>query len=87
VSWSVPLGGEAGIQEGLHDGRQALRAHAELEVAAVIDVKLAVRDQPVHDPRVNQRDNRVVVTGQDQRGRPQLAQPGMLVQPMPDMSW
>jgi hypothetical protein len=77
-SWSVSLGGEVGIQKGLHDGRQALGGGAELEVAAVIDVKLAVRGQPVHDPRVDQRDDRVVVTGQDQGG---------LVQPMPDMSW
>ena len=71
----VPLCGGVGIEERLHDRRQALGAHAELEVVTVIDVKLAVRDQPVHDPRVDQRDDRVVVPGQDQRRRPQPAQP------------
>ena len=41
----------------------------------MIHVEPAVRDQPVHDPRVDQRDDRVVVPGQDQRGRSQPAQP------------
>ena len=66
----VPLGGEVGIEERFHDRRQAFGAHAELEVPAVIDVKLAVRDQPVHDPRVDQRDDRVIISCQDQRRLP-----------------
>ena len=41
----------------------------------MVDVQLAARYQPVHDPRVDQRDDRVVVTGQDQGGRPQPGQP------------
>ena len=41
-----------------------------------IDVQLAARYQPVHDPRVGQRDDRVVVAGQDQGRRPQPRQPG-----------
>jgi hypothetical protein len=65
ISPLVPLSGGLGIEERLHDRCQTFGAGAELEVAAVIDVKLAVRDQPVHDPRVDQRDDRVVVTGQD----------------------
>ena len=44
----------------------------QLEVAAVINMQLTVGYQPVHDPRVDQRDDRVVVTGQDQGG---LSQP------------
>ena len=45
----VFFGGGVGIEECLHDRRQAFGAHAELEVPAVIDVQLAARDQPVDD--------------------------------------
>ena len=67
--------GEVGIEERLHDRGDAFGVGGQLEVAAVVDVQLAARYQPVHDPRVDQRDDRVVVTGQDQGGRPQLRQP------------
>jgi hypothetical protein len=43
-------------------------------VAAVVDVQPAAPDQPVHDPGVDDRDDRVVISGHDQGGRPQLRQ-------------
>src|SRR5437763_17209313 len=46
-------------EERLHDRSDAFRVCGQLEVAAMVDVQLAVRDQPVHDPRVDQRDDRV----------------------------
>src|ERR1700736_1793285 len=63
--------GSSRTEERLHDGSEAFRVCGPLEVAAVVDVELAVRDQPMHDPRVDQRDDRVVVTSQDQGGPPQ----------------
>src|ERR1700704_5734118 len=57
-------------KERLHDRSDASRVRGQLQVAAVVDVQPATRYQPVHDPRVDQRDDRVVVTGQDQGGRP-----------------
>jgi short chain dehydrogenase len=63
------------IQERLHRGGRAFRVRGQLQVAAAVDVQLAARYQPVHDPRVDQRDDRIVVTGQDQGRRPQLRQP------------
>jgi short chain dehydrogenase len=62
------------IQERLHRGGQAFRVRGQLQVAAAVDVQLAARYQPVHDPRIDQRDDRVVVTGHDQRRRPQPRQ-------------
>ena len=44
-------------------------------MAAVVDVQPTARYQPVHDAPVDHRDDRVVVTGQDQGWRPQLRQP------------
>ena len=44
----------------------------QAEVAAVIDVQPRVPDKPVHQPGVGQRDDRVVVPGEDER---RLAQP------------
>src|SRR5208282_1772098 len=62
-------------EERLDDRGDAIRTRGQLEVAAIIDVQLAAGDQPAHDPRVDQRDDWVVVTGQDQRGLPQHRQP------------
>src|SRR3954453_15709589 len=63
-------------EERLHDRSDAFRVCGQFQVAAMVNVQLAARDQPVHDPRVDQRDDRVVVAGQDQGGRPQPGQPG-----------
>ena len=46
------LYGEVGIEERLDRGGQALGVSGQLEVAAAVDVQLAARYQPVHDPRV-----------------------------------
>src|ERR1035438_7097168 len=54
------LRGEVGIQERLHRGGQAFGVCGQLEVAAVVDVQPAARYQPVHDPPVDHRDDRVV---------------------------
>src|SRR6266576_3774001 len=62
--WAIP--GSSPAEERLHDGSDVLRVGGQLKVATAIDVQLAVRYQPVHDPRVHQRDDGVVVTGQDQ---------------------
>src|ERR1700761_6547581 len=62
-------------KERLHDRGDAFRVCGQLQVAAMVDVQLAAWYQPAHDPRVDQRDDRVVVAGQDQGGRPQLRQP------------
>jgi hypothetical protein len=43
-------------------------------VAALEDVQLRVRDKPVHQPRVGQRDDRVIVPGQHERPLPQQRQ-------------
>src|SRR5580692_8659817 len=67
--------GGAGVEERLHDRSDAFGVCGQLGVAAVIDMQLASGYQPVHDPRVDQRDDRVVVTGQDQGGLPQHRQP------------
>src|SRR5271156_705968 len=58
--------GSSRAEERLHDGSEAFGVHGQLKVATMIDVHLAAPDQPAHDPRVDQRDDRVVVTGQDQ---------------------
>src|SRR5579875_998765 len=62
------------IEERLDHGGQASGVGGQLKMAARINVQLAARDQPVHDAAVDQRDDGVVVTGQDQRGRLQPAQ-------------
>src|SRR6201987_1631743 len=62
-------------EERLDRGGQASRVCGQLEVAAVIDVQLAPWYQPMHDPPVDHRDDRVVVAGQHQGARPQLRQP------------
>src|ERR1700761_5203156 len=69
------LRGRITIEERLHHGGQALGVGGQLEMATRIDVQLAARDQPVHDAGVDQRNDRIVVTGQDERGRPQPGQP------------
>jgi hypothetical protein len=64
VSTWAPLGGE----ECLHDRCHAFCVRGELEVAAVIDDKLAARCQPVHDPRddgVARRPLRAAAAGVD----------------------
>ena len=76
--------GSSRAEERIHDGSEAFCVGAQLKVAAVIDMQLAAWYQPVHDPRVDQRDDGIVVTGQDQGGRPQPRQPGRLVQPTLD---
>src|ERR1700722_19143834 len=69
-------GGGVGVEERLHDGAEAGGVGGQLEVAAAVDVQVAARNQAVHNPGVGDRDDRVVVTGQDQGGRPQLGQEG-----------
>src|SRR5215469_15572336 len=54
------------IQERLHHRSDTFRGRGQLKMAAVLDMQLAARYQPVHDPCVDQRDDRVVVTRQDQ---------------------
>src|SRR5260370_26650372 len=66
--------GSARAEERLDRGGQASAVRGQVEVAAVVDVQPAAPDQPVHDPRVDQRDERIVVTGHDQGGRPQPGQ-------------
>src|ERR1700734_1452520 len=68
-------GGGAGVEKRLHDRSDVFGVCGQLEVAAVVDMQLASGYQPVHDPRVDQRDDRVVVTGQDQGGPSQPRQP------------
>src|SRR6478609_4473072 len=46
-------------EERLHDRGQAPGVGAEFQVAAAVDVQLAARYQPVHDPRVDHRDDRI----------------------------
>ena len=41
---------------------------------AAVDVRARVRDAPLHDLRVDRRDDRVVVAGDDQRGLPDQPQ-------------
>ena len=65
------LGGE----ECLDDRGEVFGVGGQVKVAAVIDVQLAARYQPVHDPGVDQRDDGVVVAGQDQGGLGQPRQP------------
>src|ERR1039457_4712356 len=50
------LGGE----ECLDDRGEGFGVGGQVKVAAVIDVQLAARYQPVHDPGVDQRDDGVV---------------------------
>ena len=57
------------VQEGLHDGGHRFGMRDEVEVAAVVDVELAARDQPVHYPRVGQGGEGIVVTSEYQGGR------------------
>src|SRR5271169_6868563 len=66
--------GSSRAEERLHDGSEAFRVRGQLEVAAVIDMQVAARDQPVHDPPVDHGDDRVVIPGQDQGGPPQQRQ-------------
>ncbi len=40
----------------------------QVKVPAVVDLQLATGDQPMHDPRIDQRDDRVVIAGQYQGG-------------------
>src|SRR5207244_7036141 len=53
--WVIP--GSSRAEERLYQGSDALRVGGQLEVAAVIDLQLAAWYQPVHDPRVDQRDD------------------------------
>src|SRR5487761_1660300 len=62
-------------EERLDGGGQAFGVRGQLEVATAVNVQPAARDQPVHDPSVDHRDDRVVVAGQDQGRRPQPRQP------------
>src|ERR1700681_3389429 len=39
-------------KERVHDRSDTSRVRGQLQVAAVVDVQLAVRYQPMHDPRV-----------------------------------
>ena len=71
----LPSGVRSASRNASTIGGQAFGVRGQLEVAAVVDVQLAARYQPVHDPRVDHRDDRVVVAGQDQGGRPQPRQP------------
>jgi hypothetical protein len=48
--------GSSRAEERLYGGGQAFGVCGQLEVAAVVDMQLASRYQPVHDPRVDQRD-------------------------------
>ena len=74
-------------EERVDDRGDALCVRGQLEVAAVIDMQFAAWYQPVHDPRVDQRDDRVVVTGQDQGGFRSIGSRGRLVQPRQASSW
>src|SRR5690242_9707170 len=58
-----------GAEECFDEGGQVCSLGDQVKVAAVVDGQLASRDQPVQDPRVELRDDGVVVAGQDQGGR------------------
>src|SRR5579859_4438334 len=51
--------GSSRAEERLHDGSDAFCVGGQFEVAAVIDVQLTAWYQPVHDPPVDHRDDRV----------------------------
>jgi hypothetical protein len=75
LSGAAPGGGSVpGGEERLHDRSHSFCFQDQVEVAAVIDVKLAVRHRLVHDPGVGQRGARVVVARRDQGGPPQPRQ-------------
>src|SRR5947207_14786515 len=57
-----------GAEECLNEGRQVSGLGDQVKVAAMVDTQLAARDQPVQDPRVELRDDGVVVAGQYQGG-------------------
>ena len=68
----------------LRDERAELFGGGEQpEVAVVEDLEGGVAYQRAHDPRVHERDERVVVPGEDEGW---LAD-GRLVQPIPATSW
>ena len=53
-------------EEGLHDRCQVCGFGDQVKVvAAMVDRQLASRYQPVHDPRIDHRDDRVVVARQE----------------------
>ena len=64
-----------GAEKRVDDRSNAFRIFDQFKMPARVYVKLAPWYQPVHDPRIDQRDDRVVISGQDQGGRPQPRQP------------
>ena len=58
----------------MNDRNQARWVGAELEVAAGVDVEVGMRDQRSQHPAVDERDDRVVVAGENERGLPDQEQ-------------
>jgi hypothetical protein len=56
------------------------------EVPVVIDMQRRVGDETAQDPRVHQRDDRIVAAGQDERALPDEWSMGKLVHPKPARS-
>src|SRR3954449_2946649 len=56
------------LEEAFDDGHELVALGQHGQVAAVVDVQLGAGDQSRHEVCVDDRDDRVVVAGQDQRG-------------------
>ena len=66
--------GAVTIEKRIDDGCELVGLGQDAEVSAVVDVQLRVRDQGGLQPRVGDRDDRVVVAAHHQRRLPQEAQ-------------